>query len=355
MIDARIRLVREDFALDVDLHLPANGVSAIFGPSGSGKTSLLRAIAGLERCANGRIAFDGDVWQDSATGIFVPPHQRPLGYVFQDAALFPHLSVRENLTFGRRRMGNTTPPDGAAVVELLGISPLLDRYPENLSGGEQQRVAIARALLAHPRLLLMDEPLASLDEKRKAEFLPWLEKLHDDLEIPVLYVSHSLPEIARLADHLVLLDAGRMRAQGALSVMLPRLDLPLSHGEEAFVVFQATVGAYDENYSLVRLDFADQFVWAPSLPRCLGTSVRVRIQARDVSLSLSPQHESSIINTLSTTVAAVESQPPGRSLVRLDIGGSALLARLTRKSLDNLGIEVGQQVFAQIKSVALVD
>ncbi|MFC5302399.1 molybdenum ABC transporter ATP-binding protein [Azospira restricta] len=358
MIDLRLQLARPDFALDVDLHLPARGVSAIFGASGSGKTTLLRAVAGLERHAQGRLQVAGEVWQDSAGGVFVPPHRRPLGYVFQDAALFPHLTVRDNLVFGRRRTGDATPPDAAPVVGLLGLAPLLDRRPDGLSGGERQRVAIARALLAQPRLLLMDEPLAALDERRKAEFLPWLEKLHDELEIPVLYVSHSLPEVARLADYLVLLEGGRVRAAGALGELLPRLDLPLSHGEEAFVVIAATVGAYDADYALARLDFsgsAGQSLWAPSPPRPLGAAVRVRIQARDVSLALSAQHDSSILNTLAATVVGLDAQPPGRALARLDAGGSALLARLTRKSLDQLGIQVGQTVFAQVKSVALVD
>lgn len=357
-IDLRLQLTRTSFTLDVDLRLPARGISAIFGASGSGKTTLLRTVAGLERCAHGRLDIAGEVWQDSAAGIFVPPHRRPLGYVFQDAALFPHLSVRDNLAFGRRRTGDTTPPDAAAVVALLGIGPLLDRRPDSLSGGEQQRVAIARALLAKPRLLLMDEPLAALDEQRKAEFLPWLERLHDELDIPVLYVSHALPEVARLADHLVLLERGRVRAGGPLAELLPRLDLPLSHGEEAFVVIAATVGAYDADYALARLDLsgsAGLSLWAPSAPRTPGAAVRVRIQARDVSLALAPQHDSSILNTLAATVTAIEAQPPGRALVRLDVGGHALLARLTRKSLDQLGIETGQKIFAQVKSVALVD
>lgn len=354
-IELRLQLSRTNFALDVALRLPARGVSAIFGASGSGKTTLLRAVAGLERCARGRLDVAGEVWQDSAAGIFVPSHKRSLGYVFQDAALFPHLSVRENLAFGRRRTGDATPPDAAAVVALLDIGPLLDRRPDSLSGGEQQRVAIARALLAKPRLLLMDEPLAALDEQRKAEFLPWLETLHDELDIPVLYVSHALPEVARLADHLVLLEQGRVRAEGALAELLPRLDLPLSHGEEAFVVIAATVGAYDADYALARLDFAGQSLWAPSAPRIPGAAVRVRIQARDVSLALAPHDDSSILNTLPATITALEEQPPGRVLAGLDIGGTALLARVTKRSSAFLGLTRGKTLQAQIKSVALLD
>jgi len=350
------------FSLDIDLRLPARGVSAVFGPSGSGKTTLLRAVAGLERRASGRVVIDGEVWQDSATGRFVPTHRRPLGMVFQDGALFPHLSVADNLAFGRRHAGDSTKTaattDTAAVIDLLGLGALLGRRPDSLSGGEQQRVAIARALLAGPRLLLMDEPLAALDEARKAEFLPWLEKLHDQLEIPVLYVSHSLPEVARLADHLVLLDDGRTVADGPLASLLARLDLPLSHGEEAFVVIAATVGAYDAEYALARLDFAgdgQHSLWAPSPPRASGASVRVRIQARDVSLANEVPQASSILNTLAATVAGVERQAPGRALAQLRIGETMLLARLTQKSVDHLGIAAGRPVYAQIKSVALVD
>jgi molybdate transport system ATP-binding protein len=355
-IELRLALAYSGFALDVDLALPGRGISALFGVSGSGKTTLLRAVAGLEQGAAGRVAVDGEVWQDTTQNLFVPTHRRALGMVFQDAALFPHLSVRDNLAFGLRRVGGTA--DDVAqtpVVELLGIGHLLARRPDKLSGGEQQRVAIARALLAQPRLLLMDEPLAALDEQRKAEFLPWLEKLHDELDIPVLYVSHALHEVARLADHLVLLQGGRALASGPLAEVLPRLDSPLAHGEEAFVVVAATVGDYDAQYALARLDFAGQALWAPSPPRAIGAAVRVRIQARDVSLALAPQHDSSILNTLAATVVGVEAQPPGRALARLDVGGTGLLARLTQKSADLLQVSAGQPIYAQIKSVALID
>lgn len=358
MIQLALQLAHPGFALDVDLRLPARGVSAIFGASGSGKTTLLRAVAGLEAATRGTLRVGDAVWQDSGRGIFVPPHRRALGMVFQDAALFPHLSVRENLLFGLRRMGRPAPESlqRTGVVALLGIGGLLDRRPQRLSGGEQQRVAIARALLAEPRLLLMDEPLAALDEQRKAEVVPWLERLHDELAIPMLYVSHSLPEVARLADHLVLLDGGRVRASGPLAELLPRTDLPLSHGEEAFVMIDAEVADYDAAYALARLDVAGQSLWATSPPRAPGSRLRVRIQARDVSLARTPQHDSSILNTLATTLVALEAQPPGRVLARLDIGqGGSLLARLTMKSADALQLAVGQSIHAQIKSVALLD
>lgn len=355
MIEARLTLRHPGFTLDVDLRLPGRGVSAICGVSGSGKTTLLRVVAGLEKRADGVLRIDGETWQDSAAGIFLPPYRRALGMVFQDAALFPHLSVRDNLAFGQRRMrGVGRALETTPVIELLGIGHLLERRPDKLSGGEQQRVAIARALLTGPRLLLMDEPLAALDERRKAELLPWLDRLHDELEIPILYVSHSLPEVARLADYLVVLDAGRTLAAGPLGDILPRLDLPLSHGEDAFVVVDAVVGEYDAHYALVRLDFAGGTLWAPSAQRTCGNRLRVRIQARDVSLAHAPQ-KSSIMNHIATHIVAFEAQEPGRLLARLDAGGTPLLARLTRKSAEQLHIAPGMPIYAQIKSVALLD
>ncbi len=355
MIEARLALHHPGFALDVDLALPGRGITAVCGASGAGKTTLLRVVAGLEKRADGVLRIDGEVWQDSAAGVFVPPHRRALGMVFQDAALFPHLSVRDNLAFGQRRMrGAGRAPETAPVIELLGIGHLLERRPEKLSGGEQQRVAIARALLTGPRLLLMDEPLAALDERRKAELLPWLDRLHDELEIPLLYVSHSLPEVARLADHLVVLDGGRTLAAGPLAEVLPRLDLPLSRDEDAFVVIDASVGAYDAAYALARLDFAGGALWATSAPRICGSRVRVRIRARDVSLAHAPQ-QSSIMNSIATRIVEFETQEPGRILARLDAGGTPLLARLTRKSAELLGVAPGMPIYAQIKSVALLD
>ena len=228
-IQARFRIAYPGFAVEADLNLPGKGISALFGHSGSGKTTLLRAIAGLERHPGGYLAVNGEVWQDQRT--FLPTHQRPLGYVFQEASLFPHLTVRRNLEFGQKRAragvgAAERHADLEQTAELLGIGPLLERLPEGLSGGERQRAAIARALLTRPRLLLMDEPLAALDFQRKAEILPYLERLHDELDIPVLYVSHSPDDVARLADHLVLLQDGQVAASGPLSATLARLDLP---------------------------------------------------------------------------------------------------------------------------------
>ncbi len=231
MIHARLQLDHGAFSLDLDVQLPGRGVTALYGPSGSGKTTCLRCIAGLERPARGFIEVNGQVWQNSEHAVFVPPHKRSVGYVFQEASLFAHLSVRANLAFGLKRIAPAQRRvDMQQATELLGIGHLLDRQPHNLSGGERQRVGIARALLTSPQLLLMDEPLAALDSRRKNEILPYLQRLHDELDIPVLYVSHSQDEVARLADHIVLLDGGRALASGPIGETLARLDLPLALG-----------------------------------------------------------------------------------------------------------------------------
>lgn len=355
-IHARFRVSYPGFALDVDLHLPGRGVTALFGHSGSGKTTCLRCVAGLELADVGVLEVNGEVWQDSARGIFVPTHRRPLGYVFQEASLFPHLSVQRNLEFGMKRV----PSAQRRVVwdqaiELLGIGQLLDRMPDRLSGGERQRVGIARALLTSPRLLLMDEPLAALDLKRKSEILPYLERLHDELDIPVLYVSHSPDEVARLADHVVLLDQGKVVAQGGLVETLARLDLPTAFTEDAGVVIESVVGGHDEHYHLTRLDFAGGSVLVARRPEAIGHRLRFRVHARDVSLAETQNENSSITNLLPAIVQeVVEADTPAHVLVRLDAGGTPLIARITRRSCDQLGIVANRRMWAQIKTVALL-
>lgn len=356
-IRARLRLAWPGFELDTDLDLPGRGVTALFGHSGSGKTSVLRCLAGLER-AEGRVEVNGEVWQDSARGLFVPTHRRALGYVFQEASLFEHLSVRRNLAFGERRIPaaqRRVPFDQA--VALLGIEHLLERMPARLSGGERQRVGMARALLTSPRLLLMDEPLAALDGKRKAEILPYLERLHDELDIPVLYVSHSPEEVARLADHLVLLEAGRVLASGPLGETLARLDLPTALDDDAGVVVEGRVVAHDAAYQLLTLGLPDSglSVRVAHAPAEAGRRVRFTVRARDVSLSLQRQADSSILNLLPATVRdSIPADNAAHVLVRLDVEGTPLLARITRYSHDQLGLHPGQAVWAQIKSVALL-
>jgi len=355
-IHACFRVVHDGFTLDVDLHLPGRGVSALFGASGSGKTTCLRAIAGLEHAPGGYLDVNGEVWQDDNSGLFVPTCQRPIGYVFQEASLFPHLTVRRNLEYGMRRV-----PEAARkvslqqAVELLGIAPLLERMPDRLSGGEKQRVAIARALATSPRILLMDEPLAALDLKRKQEILPYLERLHDELEIPLIYVSHAPDEVARLADHLVVLEQGRALASGSLSETLARLDLPIRLGEDAGVVLEGEIAELDAEWHLARVAFAGGSLWVRDNGIPIGQHVRVRILARDISIALETHPDVSILNVLPATVEQLaDDTHPALALVRLNAGGAALVARITRRSAAKLELRPGLNVWAQIKAVALV-
>jgi len=351
-ITAQFKLAYSGFALDVDLDLPGRGVTALFGPSGSGKTTLLRCMAGLER-GEGRLEVNGETWQDS--NCFMPTHRRPLGYVFQDARLFAHLSVRRNLDYGMRRTTGTAAGARESVIELLGLGPLLERLPERLSGGERQRVAIARALLTGPRLLLLDEPLAALDHARKQEILPYLERLRDELEIPVLYVSHAADEVTRLAEHIVVMDGGRVVAQGPLAETLARVDLPLRLGEDVGAVFEGTVAERDAEWHLARVEFDGGELWVRDSGVALGSRVRMRILARDVSIAASRHDDVSIMNMLPATVTAHAGEDhPALVLVQLHVGGTALLARLTRRSAQRLELAPGRQVWAQIKAVALI-
>ena len=385
MIAARLRLPRRDFTLDVDLQLPGQGITALFGPSGCGKTTVLRAIAGLERAA-GRVALGSAVWQDDARRCFLPTHQRPLGYVIQEAALFPHLSVRANLDYGRRRASADARPGrgGAAqafgldaAVQLLGIGALMDRRPATLSGGERQRVAIARALATAPQLLLMDEPLAALDAQRKAEILPYLERLHRALALPIVYVTHAMEEVARLADHLVLMDAGRVLAAGPLGELLARPDLPLSRLDEASVVIHARVDRHDSAYGLTRVAFDAGALWVGETAAAPGEAVRARVLARDVSVARQRPHETSVLNVLPVVLDSLQADH-STALLRLRVGTVAetgagvgagtdagdtgpgaqapvwLLARITRRSAEALALQPGDALFAQIKGVALM-
>jgi len=353
-IEVRFQLEWPGFTLEVDLNLPGRGVTALFGHSGSGKTSLLRCLAGLEKPRHGRLVFKGQTWQDEGT--WLPTHRRPLGYVFQEASLFPHLSILGNLQFGQKRSGAAARVSLEQAIELLGINHLLDRKPDTLSGGERQRVGIARALAVGPEILLMDEPLAALDLKRKQEILPYLERLHDELAIPVVYVSHSPDEVARLADHLVAMENGRVVAAGPLGETLARLDLPIRLGEDVGVVLEATVGDLDTEWHLARVDFPGGGLWSRDRGLPLGKAVRVRVLARDVSLALGEASASSIQNNLDGVVESLgDDEHPGLLLVRVQVGGSRLLARLTRRSAAQLGIAPGLPVRVQVKSVALME
>jgi molybdate transport system ATP-binding protein len=354
-LQCQVILQRPGFTLDVDLQFPGHGITALFGPSGSGKTTVLRVLAGLEPQARGRIAVRDAVWQDSARGIYRPVHQRALGYVFQEASLFEHLNVEGNLKFGFNRTPVSERRYGwDHALSLLGIDHLLARWPHELSGGERQRVAIARALAASPQLLLMDEPLASLDMARKAEILPYLELLQKKLDIPVLYVTHAIDEVARLADHLVLLDAGRVTAHGPTTELLTRLDLPLAHGDTAGAVLSCTVQAHDDADHLTTTTFAGGTLVVPRQAVEIGRTLRIRVQARDVSLTLQYQTDTSILNILPGTVTALAANSPGQLMVAVDVGGSTLLARVTTRSATALRLEPGMPVYAQIKGAAIL-
>ncbi|WNV05262.1 molybdenum ABC transporter ATP-binding protein [Candidatus Methylospira mobilis] len=356
-IQASFSVLREGFRLGVDLQVPGQGVTALFGHSGSGKTTVLRCIAGLERVPDGFLSVNGEIWQDDSKSIFLPTHRRPLGYVFQEASLFAHLSVRKNLEFGLKRVPQTSQKVAFdQALELLGIESLLERKPASLSGGERQRVGIARALLTSPRLLLLDEPLAALDKKRKDEIIPYLERLQNELSIPLIYVSHSMNEIAQLADFLVLLDHGSVIASGPLQETLARLDLHGSFADDAGVVLKTVVAAHEDADALTRLDFTGGSIYVAERPEPLGRSVRCRVHARDVSLTLEKPVATSILNLVSATVVGVgETDNPAHVLIHLNTCGSALLARITRRSLKSLGIAEGMTVWAQIKAVALLN
>ena len=344
-LDAHLRLQKDPFVLDVAMSAPARGITAVFGASGSGKTTLLRCIAGLERAAVGRVEFDGECWQDSSAGSFVEPHLRRCGYVFQESSLFAHLSVRQNLRFGERRRTTASAVSFDDTVALLGLAPLLDRDPGALSGGERQRVAIARALLAAPRLLLMDEPLASLDGSRKRELLFYIEAVRDELRLPILYVSHSIDEVVRLADQSVVLAEGRVAAAGSLQDTLGR--------HQGSAILEAVVAQQDLEQGLARLTFDGGELLASDLDALPGERVRVRIEARDVALALSPPADSSFLNVLPGTIGSLEDVPGGVD-VRVRLGATAsVTARVTRRSAARLGLAGGRKVYALVKAVAI--
>ena len=355
-IIARFQLDYGGFQLSIDLSLPGSGISVLFGHSGSGKTSLLRCIAGLQQASSGFLKINGQVWQDSEQGIFLPTYQRPLGYVFQEANLFPHLNVVDNLRFGLKRIGKGfVQAEQQSILDLLDITHLLLRRPEHLSGGERQRVAIARALVLKPQILLMDEPLASLDFKRKQEILPFLSRLHRELNIPVIYVTHSHQEVAQLADHLVMLSEGRVLASGPLAETLGRLDVALANEREAATVWEVEVIEHETDYQLTRVAVEDVSLSLQALPFEIGTALRIQILARDVSIALLASSASSILNIMPATVTGLVDNQAGQVVVQLRVRSQPLLAHITRKSAVILGLQVGMSVFAQIKGSSILN
>ncbi len=348
------------FGLDVAFDAPMRGVTALFGPSGCGKTTILRCIAGLERLP-GQLAVGDAVWQDTDADIFLAPHRRHIGYVFQEASLFPHLSVQDNLLYGARRARDQITASGfdlPAIVELMGIGQLLQRSPMTLSGGERQRVAVGRAILSQPRVLLMDEPLSGLDRMSKDEILPYFEKLHETLALPILYVSHDRAEVERLADTLVLLRAGRVVRAGPLAELQTDPALPLLHAADATVVVEGRIVGIDTEFELTRVLIPGGEIQVPGRQGDVGTVRRLRIAASDVSIARTAPRDSTIINCLPARIVAIEAQGPSPQVsVLLSLGNAdpsvRIVARITRKSLTKLALAAGDAVYAQIKSVAL--
>jgi molybdate transport system ATP-binding protein len=356
MGDVAFRGIVGTFPLDVAFTFPMRGVTALFGPSGCGKTTILRCMAGLQHLP-GRLEIARDIWQDSARCIFRAPHRRPVGYVLQEASLFPHLSVRGNLRFGMRRSGIRESDHALRfddIVQLLGIGHLLRRDATTLSGGERQRVAIGRALLSQPRILLMDEPLSALDSMTKDEILPYLETLHRTLHIPMVYVSHDIAEVARLADRIVVLSGGRKIADGPVTKVWERLDLRSAIDRaEAGVILEVRVLRHDTAFRLTYLDHHGQELAIPMVDRAPGSILRIRILARDVSLAIERPSGISIRNILAGTIRDIIEEPEtAHAEVLIDLGGAVVRSSVTRASVAELNLAPGRAVFAMVKSIA---
>ena len=342
-----------EFRLVLDCELPATGITAVYGPSGSGKSTLLDCIAGLRQAAAGSvIRCGGETWQEHS--YFAPPWERRIGYVFQDTRLFPHLSVQQNLNYALARRAEAGQIGLDNVVDWLELADLLPRAPDTLSAGQKQRVAIGRALLCAPRLLLLDEPLANLDHAASRQCLRCLQRLGEELDLPMLYVSHDIEEISQLADHLMLLNQGRLVDQGSLLELCSRLDTHLSHEEQAAAIAIGTIARHDQEYGLTELHLEGQALFVNHLPQAPGQSRRVRIPARDVSVCRQRPPDSSILNILPVTLSEIEETGDARVLLRLSLGSQYLLARITRKSASGLQLQVGDHLYAQIKSAALL-
>ncbi|MBZ4186572.1 MULTISPECIES: molybdenum ABC transporter ATP-binding protein [Thermomonas] len=349
-LEISLRLARSAFQLHADLRLPVQGTTVVFGPSGCGKSTLLRAIAGLEPAASGGVQIAGELWQ--APQFRLPAHRRAVGMVFQHSALLPHLNVEGNLRYGWKRAGASTALL-AQWIERLQLTPLLARRPHSLSGGERQRVALARALVTAPKVLLLDEPLSALDAQRRSEILPFLETVRRDAGIPILYVTHAVEEVARLADYLVLMEAGHITSAGPALELLNRNDLPLALRDDAGVVLDAQVIDRDA-HGLLALHTRAGTLYAHGPAHPPGTPLRIRIQARDVSLALHHHDDSSLLNLLPATLETLDALPGGQVQVRLLANGTPLLARISHRSLERLQLQPGMALWVQIKAVALL-
>ncbi len=357
-ITARFRVHYEKFRLDTDLEFPDRGVTVVFGRSGSGKTTLLRCLAGLERSPTGYMKFGDTVWQDESSKTFLPVHRRPIGMVFQEARLFPHLTVRNNLLYGYKRID----PDHRTiafdqVVDLMDLHPLLERRTQGLSGGEQQRIAIGRALLTSPRLLLMDEPLSNLDAERTQDILPFLIRLKNEMRLPIVYVTHSLGEVLQLVDTLVLLQEGTHVATGPANEVLSRLDLAGKTGPATVgSVLTTTVVGHETEFGLTRVQYRDRFLYIPEQPLAVGSLLRLHLRAQDISIALGkPETPTSVLNILPATVVEIGPIDAKGSSVNLKLDvGEPILATITRKSLAHLKLKPGMPVYAYVKAVKMV-
>lgn len=354
-LQVKFNLRRDTFSLQTEFELDRIGITALFGKSGCGKTTLLRSIAGLEPDVTGYCKYDTAQWQSSQDNQFVPTYKRNIGFVFQHAYLFPHLSVRKNIFYGLKQEKTSRKildPDN--VIQILNLEPLLNRSTIKLSGGEIQRVAIGRALLSSPDLLLMDEPLSALDQRGKIEILEYIERLYLELNIPLIFISHTLEEVARLAENILLMEDGRILAQGKANEIFTQMNLPLAHEQTASAIINAHVKHHDDDYSLTELEFEKNTIRIPTVMKEIGEPVKVLIHARDVSITLAPPEKTSILNTFAVTIHDIQEESPAQVVVKLNMGEQCLLARITRKSMDNLDLEKGKSVFAQVKSVALL-
>ncbi|NVK20472.1 MAG: molybdenum ABC transporter ATP-binding protein [Methylocystaceae bacterium] len=353
-ITARFKGQLDQFQLDVDFTIPSVGVTALFGQSGCGKTTVLRCLAGLERVTEGDLRINGAVWQDQSS--FVKPHHRPVGYVFQDANLFDHLDVKGNLLFGHKRSSQKNDgPFFEGVVSLMGLSNLLDRPVQMLSGGERQRVAIGRALLSHPKLLLMDEPLSALDRFAKEEIIPYLQKMHQALSIPIIYISHDSEEVERLADHLILMEKGRIVKSGPLFDMLSDPKLFIAKSSKTASVFEGVICHFDEADQITSLQFCNRTFHVPGYVGEVGETRRVRIVATDVSLANEMPSKTTILNVFESRIIEIVAIDEARYNVVLELGTAKLIARISKRSLSHFDFQIGQSVFAQVKAVSMVE
>ncbi len=355
-IDLRVQLHRESFSLDVAMVLPGSGISVLFGPSGCGKTTVLRCMAGLEKSMRGHLHMGKTVWHSDAQNIRRAPHERAIGYVFQEASLFEHLSVQKNIEFGFKRIqGERSRQPVDEAIALLGIGHLLTRSVAALSGGERQRVAIARALATRPQLLLLDEPMAALDPARKQDVFPWLENLRDELRIPMVYVTHSMDELTRLGDHLVVLDEGRVSAMGPVTETLSSLNVRWGPSQDMGVLMAGQVSQLESAWHLAKVSFPTGHLWVRNDGMKLGDQVRLRVLARDVSITLQEPSETSIQNHLQVQIIdTAEDDHPSQMRVRMQCGPQMLLARITQRAWHQLGLQAGQTVWAQLKAVSVL-